>query len=131
MGLGGATNSMFVTSGGNVGVGINNPSAKLDVAGTVKLGSLGTAFNNIIRSSNLTTSMSIGANNTSVQTYTVSGASTGASVMVSPNSPINAGLVIAYARVSAANTVEVAYRNTTGTAIGLTANIPLFITVIQ
>ena len=40
---------MRIESGGDVGIGTNNPGSKLDVNGTVKLGANGTQFNGILR----------------------------------------------------------------------------------
>jgi hypothetical protein len=50
--------------------------------------------------------------------------------MVSPASALDDGLMIAYARVSAANTVEVKFINTTGSAIDPAA-MDYYITVIR
>ncbi len=50
--------------------------------------------------------------------------------MVSPGGTLNAGMVMASARVSAANTVEVRFVNTTAAPIDLAA-MDFFIAVIQ
>jgi hypothetical protein len=125
------SNALTILKNGNTAIGNINPTALLHVNGTAIIGTTGTTITNVIKATAGTTSVSIAANTTTVQTYTVANAATGSSVMVSPATAINAGLVIAYSRVSAANTIEVAYRNTTASAISLTAGINLFITVIQ
>ncbi len=130
----GAPSRLFLqNSGGNVGINSNaaEPLAALDVNGTVKFGSAGTVLAAVIKETVSTASLLIPANTTSVQTYTISNTVTTASVLVSPATAINAGLIIAYARVSALGTVEVAYRNTTGAGITLNSGINLFITAIQ
>ena len=44
------TEKMRIESGGDVGIGTNNPGSKLDVNGTFKLGANGTQLNGILRS---------------------------------------------------------------------------------
>jgi len=130
----GAPSRLFLqNSGGNVGINSNavEPLAALDVNGTVKFGSAGTVLAAVIKGTGTTSSLLIAANTTSVQTYAIPNSLTTASVLISPASAIAAGLVIAYARVSSPGTVEVAYRNTTGAGITLTAGTTLYITAIQ
>jgi hypothetical protein len=54
----------------------------------------------------------------------------GGSVSISPAAALSDGLLIAYARVSAAGTVEVKFFNASGAAIDL-ASMSYYITVIQ
>ncbi len=116
---------------GNVGIGTNSPTEKLDVNGTVKIGTNGTTITNIIKATSATAPLVILPNTTTPQTYNINNTVTGSSVMVSPGSALSPGLVIAYSRVSAANTVEVSYRNTTAAPVNLVPGIPLYISVIQ
>ncbi|MCC7439402.1 MAG: hypothetical protein IT211_12990 [Armatimonadetes bacterium] len=60
---------------------------------------------------------SVAANSRITETFTVTGVAVGGSVAVSPSGDLTAGLVISYARVSASNTVTVAFQNVTGAAI--------------
>ncbi|MBK7761880.1 MAG: hypothetical protein IPI46_00720 [Bacteroidetes bacterium] len=129
--LASTSNAMVVRNDGNIGVGTNTPATKLDVNGGVKLGTNGSVLAAVIKSTNTTSSLTIPANTTSVQNYTIANVSVGASVLVSPASAITSGLVIAYARVSSAGTVEVSYRNTTAASVTLAAGVSLYITVIQ
>lgn len=112
-----ATNeAMRVDGNGNVGVGNASPAAKLDVSGTFKLGSSGTVMTNMIKSSfslsdnatNITTTASM------TKTATVTGASLNASVIVNPRTALAQGLAIAYAFVSASNTITINFINTGG-----------------
>lgn len=48
---------------------------------------------------------------------TINDLTTNAAVSISPNSVLPDGIVIAYVRASAANTLEVRFRNTTTAAI--------------
>ena len=122
---------LTVDSTGKVGIGTPTPTATLSVAGTTILGTNGTALNAIVKGTGTTTSLAIAANTTSTQTYTLTNATTTGSVIVSPNGPLAAGLVIAYSYVSSANTITVAYRNTTAASVTLAASTTLYITVIQ
>lgn len=63
------------------------------------------------------------------QTYVVTGALVGGAVSVSPDVELPDGLLIAYARVSAADTVEIKFVNVTGSAISLpTGNLSIVVT---
>lgn len=74
---------------------------------------------------------SIGPDSAYVQTFTVANATTGSSVVVSPASALTDGLIISYARVSAANTVEVKFYNAaTTTAVGFNT-MNWYITVVR
>lgn len=116
---------------GNVGVGNPSPSEKLAVNGTVKFGVNGSTISNIFYSSVATSALLIAANTTVIQNYNVGSVSPGASVLVSPSQNLNAGILIAYSRVSGAGIIEVSYRNITAGSITLSAGIPLSITTFQ
>ncbi|KXK55985.1 MAG: hypothetical protein UZ07_CHB004001721 [Chlorobi bacterium OLB7] len=60
---------------------------------------------------------SVGAGASLTQTFTVTGAATGAIAAISPASALPDGLIISYVRVSAANTVELKFFNATASAI--------------
>jgi hypothetical protein len=141
-----STNDFFVNVGstfsnliyasstsGAVGIGTSSPnaSAKLDVAGPVKLGTNGTIVTSVIKNTQNVDLPSIAATGgVLTQTFTVANASVGSTVYISPDQALPNGVIIAYARVSAANTVEVKFYNA-----ALTANDPPAmnwnITVIQ
>lgn len=73
---------------------------------------------------------SIGANAFATVTFTVTGAATTASAVVSPANGFADGLLIQYARVSAVNTVEIKVANITGSPIDPPA-MDFLITVIN
>jgi hypothetical protein len=123
------------SNGGNLvlkpGVGGGSGSqGTIQLQGNFSLGSNGTALASIIKSSVTVDVTSVAANSTLLQTFTVANATITASVTVSPSATLPNGLIIAYARVSAANTVEVKFTNTTGLAID-PASMAYYITVIQ
>ncbi|MBK8911369.1 MAG: hypothetical protein IPM61_08545 [Chlorobi bacterium] len=60
---------------------------------------------------------SVAAGAQGIETFTVTGAGVGGSVVISPSANLTAGLVIGFARVSAANTVTVSFQNVSGGAI--------------
>ena len=120
---------MRITAAGNVGIGTSAPDALLDVAGTVKLGTNGTEFSSIIRTTNSIDAPSIAANSTGEMTVAISGVLTGSTASVSPALALSSGLVIAYVRTGS-NAVVIGFRNTTGAAIDQGA-INFFITVIN
>lgn len=124
------TGASIYESSGNVWIGVSSPGSKLDVGGTFKLGTNGSSLSEIIKTTASITIPTIAANTTTQVNVTVTNASTSWVVSVSPSGLLTSGLVIAYARVSAANTVTIAYRNTTSGSIS-SATLNHYITVIQ
>ena len=114
----------FTASGGTTNIA-------LDANGSFVLGANGSTLSNVIKGTGTTATLTVPANTTSTQTYTITNAATTGSVVVSPSGALASGLVIAYSYVSTANTVTVAYRNTTGTSVSLASGTTLYITVIQ
>lgn len=105
-----------ITESGNVGIGTTNPTAKLDVSGTVKLGTAGTAF-----SAAGTCSVATFVLNTTAVAKTCTGvpASTAVAVYCSPSAALSpASAIMARAngtvnqitmQATAANTVTAVY----------------------
>lgn len=104
-----------ITSAGNVGIGVFAPSRKLEVNGTARIGVNGTTISNMIKTSTAGTIPIIAAGASQVVTFSVSGAAASSSVMISPSGALPDGLLIAYARVSAAGVVEVKFTNVSST----------------
>jgi len=122
---------MRLTSAGKVGIGTSTPAATLDVAGTYKLGSSGTALNNMIKTSvSVTDNNSFGAGSTKQLTATVSGATTTGSLILNPRSALPSGMAIAYSYISSSNTVTIGFINT-GVATSPVGTITFDVTVIQ
>lgn len=95
---------------------LNNEPLRITDSG-IKVGQ-GTAISKVLRGTVTVDPSSVGANSASTQTVTITGAATGDSVVLNPPSGgLTAGLLVAQARVSAANTVSITYYNTTGSAI--------------
>jgi hypothetical protein len=118
---------------GNVGIGAgaSAPTSQLDVDGTVKLGTSGTIFTYISNTTVAKDLPSIAAGGSSVQTFAVTTASTtNSTVTIAPQNALTAGLIIQYARVSAANTVEVTFWNASAGAIDM-VNMNFYITVLK
>jgi len=115
---------------GNVGIGTYSPDAKLEVNGSIKLGTTGSILTHIIKDTVAKNLPSIAAGAARIETFTITGAVIGSSVMISPDMELTDGLIIAYARVSAANTIEVKFFNASAANINLGAA-NFFITVIK
>lgn len=122
-----------VSPSGQLGIA-TTATAKLDVGGTFKLGASGTVLNNIIKTSvaitdntNITYTVSL------TKTATVTGATTNATVIVNPRTALPNGVGIAWARVSASNTVQINFTNTGAGVFGnqVLGTITFDITVIE
>lgn len=92
-------------------------NANLFVDGTLTVGANGTGIGSIIKFIEYRDITSIPAGAAQSEIFTVTNAAVGAAVNVSPSGGLPNGLNISYARVSAANTVEVKFYNATGSAI--------------
>ena len=121
---------MRILSTGAVGIATPAPSAALDVNGSFKLGTSGTVLYNVVKATVNVDVASIPAGTSLLQNFTVSNAPLGSSVIVSPASALADGLIICYARVSGAGTVEVKFRNLSLAAID-PPSMNFYITVIQ
>ncbi len=115
---------------GNVGIGTYSPDAKLDVKGDFRLGSAGSILTHIIKDTVARNLPSIAAGASRIETFTITGAVIGSTVMISPDTELTDGLILAYARVSAANTIEVKFYNVSPANINMGAA-NFFITVIK
>ncbi|MFL5745114.1 MAG: hypothetical protein ACJ751_10640, partial [Niastella sp.] len=124
---------MRITSAGKVGIGTTSPATTLDVAGTYKLGSSGTALNNMIKTSfSITDNNAFGLGTTKVITATVTGATTGATVIVNPRSQLPTAVAIAYSYISAANTITIGFIcSQTGLGSSTLGSITFDVTLIQ
>jgi hypothetical protein len=108
-----AANLFWDNGSKELGIGTNDPLAKLDVRGTVKLGTSGTVLNAVFR-----TSVSINSDNIPVAgrtfTFTINGVLANASVIVTPRGDLPNNTIIAWARTTA-NTLRIRLASTGGT----------------
>jgi hypothetical protein len=77
----------------------------------------GTQWNGTIRSLNAIDLPNLPSGNGTTQSITVTNATLGSVVAVSPQAALPAGIVIAWSRVSAANTVEIRFENNSGSPV--------------
>jgi len=127
-----ATERMRITSTGNVGIGTGSTvAATLDVSGTYKLGTAGTALTNMIKTNfNINDAVAFDYTATRQITVTVTGATANATVLINPRTALPAGLGIGWARVSSTNNVTIGFTNTS-TAPTAVGNITFDVTIIQ
>jgi trimeric autotransporter adhesin len=123
-GINGATTST------NVGVGTTMPAASLHVNSDFILGANSAVLSNILKTTEAFDIPSLAGGATTTATFTVTNAGINGVVYISPASDLASGIMIASARVSAANTVEIKFSNITAGAID-PANMNFHISVIQ
>ena len=75
----------------------------------------------IVRREVANAAIPVAANSAAVQTFAYANAGIGNAALCSPKSALPDGIIISYARVSAANTIEVKFYNATGAAIVIPA----------
>lgn len=127
-----STDAMVMQWGtGNVGIGSAVPSAKLDVGADFKLGAAGSIQNALIKTTQNIDVNNIAAGGELDITVAVPNAGiNNSAVFVSPATDIEPGILIAWARVSAINTVKIRFRNNTAVDINPAA-INYVIAVLQ
>lgn len=129
--LGNSSTSKIMPSQVAVNVAHNyQPVHNFEVNGTSKLGTNGTAITAINNVTHIVDLPSISAGSSYSQTFSISNLPKGSnSVYVSPSNNLTDGIIIAFARVSANNTVEVKFTNVSANAIDLPVN-TFYITVV-
>jgi hypothetical protein len=127
---GGAQNALIVLKNARTGINTSSPQAMLHVEGNAQLGANGTVFDELIKITINKNIATVSANDTGTEIFAVSNAQPGSTVYVSPANALPNGLVIAYARVSVANVVEVKFTNTTSSSLNPGA-MDFYITVIR
>ncbi len=105
------TEYMRITTSGSVGIGTVAPTARLDVNGSVKLGTRGSTIANVIKVTVNADVGVLGSNDFRTETITVTGARPGSTVFVSPSAQLPAGVIIGHAFVDANNSVEIKFVN--------------------
>ncbi len=121
---------MHIDTLGSVGIGTITPAALIDVDGTYKLGTNGTINTALIKDTVNINVGSVPANGELDVTVALANATLNGAVSISPAADLESGLVIAWARVSAAGTIKIRYRNLTGAIINPVA-INYYISVVQ
>jgi hypothetical protein len=126
----GGLEKMVITSDGRLGLGTNSPSAKLDINGTFKLGSNGSNLTNMIKANVSKNVGSISSDNHVDVNFSVPGAQTGSSVIVSPSANLPNQVIIGQTRVSSSGTVQVRFHNESNSSKD-PVNMTYYITVIK
>lgn len=115
------TSLMIVDVNGKVGIGtLANPTRNLDVNGDARIGTKGNTISAINNYDEETDLPPITGGNSFTQTFIIPNIIKARNtVLVSPNVALTNGIIIAYARVSANDTIEVTFSNITSSSIDL------------
>jgi hypothetical protein len=113
-----------------VGIGTTAPTRRLDVAGNVRFGNNGTTITNVIKATVNADPANCAANAGVDVDLAVANAAEGSTVSVSPGADLEAGIIIAWSRVTAAGNVRVRLQNVTAGAINPAA-VDFHVTVIE
>lgn len=120
---------LFLKNGGNVGVGTDNPVAKLDVNGDFKLGTTGNTFKRLYRTTvTISTANNIKTTTPVVTSVALTGLTANSVVTVNPTFDLAAGVAIAWARATT-DQLNIGFINTTAT--NRSANGSYIVTVIE
>ena len=126
-----ANEQMRIDQNGNIGIGTSSPAALLDVAGTYQLGNAGTVLNSMIKTSfTINDATNISNNSPRQLTVTVTGVTTGASLILNPRTALPTGIAIAWSTATAGNTILINFVNTSTTSRSL-GKIVFDVTIIQ
>ncbi|HNU88755.1 MAG TPA: hypothetical protein PKJ94_10710, partial [Ferruginibacter sp.] len=108
--------TMRLTNNGELGINTAAPQAKLDAAGTFKLGTNGTVNYAILRDTISIATIFLAANSGTTYTFFLPNIAADAVVSVSPSAALPDGVVIAWARAQT-GAIEFRLRNVTGALI--------------
>jgi hypothetical protein len=104
---------------GNVGIGTDQPTAKLDVSGSVRLGNQGSVMDYIRSIEVIVSTVDLGPNVAvawNIDNFPLN-LSPNAAVMANPKENLPLGIVIGWVRRTGTNTIRVQYQNTTNLSI--------------
>lgn len=120
-----------ISSSGNLGVGVTNPQAKLDVSGSFKLGASGTALTGIMKTTiGVNDATSFDYTSTRQVSVTLNGVTPNATVLLNPRSALPTGIGVAWCRANASNSITIGFTNSDATSRSV-GNVTFDVTVIQ
>jgi hypothetical protein len=109
---------------GNVGIGTDQPTAKLDVSGSVRLGNQGSVMDYIRSIEVIVSTAELGpyvALSWNINNFPLN-LSPNAAVMANPKESLPLGIVIGWVRRTGTNTIRVQYQNTTNLSISMASH---------
>ena len=109
---------------GNVGIGTDQPTAKLDVSGSVRLGNQGSVMDYIRSIEVIVSTVDLGPNVAvawNIDNFPLN-LSPNAAVMANPKENLPLGIVIGWVRRTGTNTIRVQYQNTTNLSISMASH---------
>jgi hypothetical protein len=112
------------TTVGNVGIGTDQPTAKLDVSGSVRLGNQGSVMDYIRSIEVIVSTVDLGPNGMAswnIDNFPLN-LSPNAAVMANPKENLPQGVVISWVRRTGTNSIRVQYQNTTNLTISMASH---------